>query len=74
MPEIGSLVRSQLGWAGTLGLKHPLLGVKTREGDILSQVKYERKGKSYYWQKVYFSLMDYIQILPDETKNVNFRL
>lgn len=74
MPEIGSLLRSQLAWDGTLGLKHPLLGIKTREGDILSQVKYERKEKSYSWQKVYFGLMDYIQMFPDETKNVNLRL
>lgn len=43
MPEIGSLVRPQLGWDGTLGLKHPLLGIKTREGDMLLQVNMREK-------------------------------
>lgn len=76
MPEIGSMVRSQLSWPGALGLKHHLLGMKSRKGDKLSQIKYEReKRKSYCWQNDYFnSIVDQIQIVPDGNQIVNFRL
>lgn len=46
MPEVGSLMRSQLSWPGALGLKHPLLGIKSREGDTLLQVKYKREKEN----------------------------
>lgn len=76
MPEIGSMVRSQVSWPGILGRENPLLGIKTREGDTLSQIKYEReKRKSYCWQNVHFnSRVDQIQILQDGNQFVNFRL
>lgn len=76
MPEIGSMVRSQVSWPGILGRENPLLGIRQGKETHYRKKKYEReKRKSYCWQNVHFnSRVEQIQILQDGNQFVSFRL